>query len=265
MSEINKKVDSIRKSFATEMDDGENTVEQSFLEEVNGLIQLIFKDEPMDIYTALSKEELEKWKKRKFRRKLRAVWSKLNLKKSLYFLFMVTITAFLVSEAVHFYAVDGVITAKTWIKAILTEISFLFLSGFIAVGWQQKIGVSFLRVSIFTLMLFVITSEVAMQGTGTIAEIDNIGAQIEAVEKEIKDNDKLIDFYLKKNWPVRVALLQEKKAKLVDKLLKLKERQNNGKSKEVSVLVEYKLYAKAAFRVILLFISVLITRRLFKF
>lgn len=265
MSEIEDKVKKIRSSFASATADENDTVEMSFLDEVNSLIRMIFKDEPMDVYTALTPEELKKWKKQKWRRGFARLRAKINIRKILYFIFLATITGFLVSEAVSFYGHDSVITTKTWIKAILTEVAFIFLSGFRADGWAQKIGVGILRVAIFCLMLFVITSEVAMQGTGDIAEIDNIQAQITAVEKEIKEVEGLIKYYLKKNWPVRVALLQEKKAKLVDKLLKLKERQNDGKSVEVSVLVQYKLFAKASFRIILLFISVLITRRLFKF
>jgi hypothetical protein len=265
VSEIEDKVNRIRKSFASETADENDTIEMSFLDEVNGLIHAIFKDEPMDVYTALTPGELEKWKNQKWRRRWARIRESADTKALLYLTLLLTITGFLVSEAVAFYGHGDVITAKTWMKAILTEVAFIFLSGYRSEGTAQKIGVGALRVSIFILMMFVITSEVAMQGTGTVAEIDNIQAQIEVVEKEIADTDKLIAFYLKKDWPIRVSILQDKKAKLVKKLLELKERQNDGKSVEVSALVQYKLLAKAAFRIILLFISVLITRRLFKF
>ena len=55
------------------------------------------------------------------------------------------------------------------------------------------------------------------------------------------------------------------KEKLTTKLIKLKEKQAAGATQEVSELIRYKAYGKAFFRVLLLFISILVTRRIFYF
>jgi hypothetical protein len=115
-------------------------------------------------------------------------------------------------------------------------------------------------------MLFVITSSVAFQGAGDVAEIDNVDKQIELIERSIEKKEELIKFFKAKRQILNTIKQENALDKLRGKLLDLKNRQlDTGKSKEVSDLIVYKSYGKAAFRVILLFISVLLSRRMFKF
>lgn len=264
-NDIVKQAEKIRKGYASVMADEEEE-QLTFLDEVNKLIRIIFKDTPADIYTILSQGELEKWKKQKYKRTFKKFFSNISIRNSLYFILLVTITAFLVSEALPFYAIAGVISTSTYVKAILTEISFIFLSGYRSNGTLEAVSVGVMRVAIFCLMLFVITSEVQMQGTAGIAKIDNISEQIIVLEKQVESKEKEIQFYMKKNWGNNTRARILERDKLSEQLRELKERQiKEGASKEVSSLLKYKMWGKAAFRLILMFISVLVSRRLFKF
>ena len=60
-------------------------------------------------------------------------------------------------------------------------------------------------------------------------------------------------------------MTRTEKEKLTTQLIDLKQQQAKGATAEVSKLVQYKAYGKAFFRVILLFISILVTRRIFHF
>jgi hypothetical protein len=269
--EIVDQVKKIRKRYKTELVDVEE-VEMDFIDEVNSLIKKIFGDSSNDVYTALTPGKLEKWKnsrKRKIRnylRKFTSIFTRKNFLNFMYFLLLCTITGFLVSEAVSFYAVDGVIEAKTWVKAILTEVCFIFLSGYRAIGKMQTFFVGILRVAVFCLMLFVITSGVAFQGASDVSEISNVDKQIEMIERSIEKKEELIKFFKEKRQILNTIKQENALDKLREKLLELKNRQlETGKSQEVSDLIVYKSYGKAAFRVILLFISVLLSRRMFKF
>jgi len=262
--ELLSSVESIRSRFKTELEDP-NKAQLSFIDELNELIRKIFKDDPADVYTTLSPGELEKWKKQRWRRWFMKKVGGINIRPILYFLLLSTITGFLISEAVSFYAVESLIASKAWIKAILTEICFIFLSGYRAVGWAQSVFVGVLRVSIFCLMLFVVTSDLAFRSVSTTAVSDNISQQVELVERQIKDTQETVEFYKKKGWGTSVNKHELEKRVLVEKLMKLKEEQGKGKTEDVSKVVEYQAYGRAAFRVLLMFISVLITRRLFKF
>ena len=105
-----------------------------------------------------------------------------------------------------------------------------------------------------------------MQGTNKIAEISNLDAQARVLEKQIKDKEKEIDFYMKKDWGGNTRQRILERDKLAEQLRELNERQiKEGASKEASALIQYKTYGKAAFRLILMLISVLLSRRLFKF
>lgn len=262
--ELLSSVNKIRSRFKTELEDPD-AAQLSFIDELNELIRKIFKDDPADVYTTLSPGELEKWKKKRFRRWLARAVSRMNLRVILYFLLLSTITGFLVSEAVSFYAVESAIASKAWIKAILTEICFIFLSGYRATGWVQSSFAAVLRVSIFCLMLFVVTSDLAFKSVSTTAISDNVSQQVELIEQQIKSKEKTIEFYKEKGWGISVNKHEKEKNDLVDKLIKLKEEQGKGKTAEVSKVVEYQAWGRAAFRVILMLISVLVTRRLFKF
>ncbi len=258
---------SIRKKFRTETEGKtEEETKLSFLDELNSHIRDIFGDNSADVYTALSPEALGKWKKQKWRRWFSKALGGTSLKKTLMFTLLATITAFLVSEALAFYAIDGIYESKTYVKAILTEICFIFLSGYRSEGKIATVLVSGLRISIFVLMLFVITSQTLFTGAQTESDISNIAEQIQFVQEQIREKDKLIEFYREKDWGVNTRLQAEEKSKLVAKLLELKERQiQEKKAENTTDLVRYKTYGRAAFRMIVLLISVLITRRLFTF
>jgi len=262
--ELLSSVNKIRSRFKTELEDPDKA-QLSFIDELNELIKKIFKDDPTDVYTTLSPGELEKWKKKRWRRWFWNKISKMNYGRALYFLLLCTITGFLVSEAVSFYAAESAIASKAWIKAILTEVCFIFLSGYRAVGWTQSLFVGVLRVCVFCLMLFVVTSDLAFKSVSTTAVSDNILQQIVLIEEQIKSKDETIRFYRDKKWGVSVNKHEQEKSALVEKLVRLKEKQGEGKTEDVSKIVEYQTYGRAAFRVVLMFISVLITRRLFKF
>lgn len=267
MSDDKKLIDSInkiRKQYKSELENPDEA-QLSFIDELNKLIHGIFKDDPTDVYTALTPGELEKWRGKKLRRAVRRFLHNFSFLRFNYFLLLAGITGFLVSEAIGFYAVAGVITLKTYIKAILTEICFIFLSGYRAVGKIQTAMVSILRAALFALMLFVISSDVTMRGVQAISEIDKIQEKIVFVEEQIAQKDEMIKFYKEKNWGVNVRKQLDEKDKLVKELMALKQEQIDGKSEEVSDQVLYQTWGRAAFRIILLLTSVLLTRRLFKF
>jgi len=245
-------------------EDVQKEEELSFLDNLNRLIQLILNDNTLSIYTVLDKASLEDWKKSKLSRKLKGMFFS-SIGKSLYFLLLIVITGFLVSEAITFYADNGIITTKTYIKAILTEVCFIFLSGYRSIGKIQTGAVFLLRVSVFGLMLFVITSETFLQGTKTVENTNSIAEQVKLLKEQIKAKEEIIEFYRNKNWGVRVIILTKEKDEFVKQLMELKRKQADGANTKVSKLIKYKSYGKMFFRVLLLFISMLVTRRMFKF
>ena len=258
---IRDAIHSIRKRYKTEIDSKQEDPQQSFLDELNELIRMIFQDKSTDIYTTLNEEALEKWKKNRWRRFLKNI----SVRNILYFIFLVTIIGFLVSEAVTFYAIGGVVTTYAYVKAILTEVSFVFLNGFRSIGKWQMAAVGAMRVTVFALMLFVITSEVTFEGATTIGEIDSISQRIELLETQIGDAQKSLDFYRNKNWGGNAARVERERDQMRKELIELKKQQAAGKTEGVSDLIEYKTWGRAIFRVVLLLVSILITRRLFEF
>lgn len=263
--ELVKIAEKIRKGYASVLEDEEDE-KLSFLDELNALVRVVLKDEPIDIYTLLTPEELNKWKKAKLKRQFKRLISSISIKSSLYFILLATITGFLVTEAVPFYAVAGVVGTKTWIKAILTEVCFIFLSGYRTDTNIQMALVGLLRASMFCLMLFVITSEVTLEGTKDLSKIDNITTRIERLETQIGKTEVDIQRYREIKWPKNMTQSIRKREQLEDQVQALKERQEKeGASKEVASILEYKIYGKAAFRLILIFITILITRRIFRF
>lgn len=238
--------------------------EMSFLDKLNRLSQLILNDDSFVLYKALDKDSIEKWKKKRFSRWLKKTIVT-NYKNTFYFAFLASITAFLVSEAVTFYADGNTADAHTYVKAILTEVSFIFLSGFVSKDWKQRLWVNTLRAGVFALMLFVISSQTILSGTKVSTNSEAIQQQVVLLEKQIAEKEKTIQFYIDKGWGNSVRKQTEDKNKLVDKLIALKEQQAQGSNEKVSDQVVYKSYGQAFFRVLLLLISVLITRRLFSF
>ena len=238
--------------------------ENSFLDKLNRLVQLILNDDSASLYPALQPENVKKWHKGRFKRWLKNLIVS-NYKNTFYFAFLVSITAFLVSEAVTFYADGQAPDFKTYVKAILTEVAFIFLSGFKTSDWLNKIWVNTLRAGVFCLMLFVISSQTLMSGTKFETNSEVIQQQVELLEKQIAEKEKTIQFYIDKGWGNSVRKQTEDKNKLVEKLIELKEKQAQGSNEGVSKQVVYRSYGQAFFRVLLLFISVLITRRIFVF
>jgi Ni,Fe-hydrogenase I cytochrome b subunit len=219
----------------------------------------------MSVYDAFSQGNLDKWKEKRFVRRFKKLI--LNSYKNIfYFTLLASITGFLVSEAVEFYAIEGVISTKTYIKAILTEVCFIFLSGYRSDNKWQTAAVSILRTCIFCLMLFVITSKTFIDSSKNTGNTNAIVQQIIIVEKQIKEKEKSIIYYRDvKKWPITTKQLIKEKDLLVKKLIDLKDQQAKGANVDVSDLIRYKAYGKAFFRVLLLFISILITRRIFSF
>lgn len=261
--EIVKKIQDLRNGYKVELEDSEEE-SMSFLDEINDLIRSIFNDSSLSVYTVFNQESLDKWRKSRFTRWVKnTVFG--NLQKFLYFILLATITGFLVSEALDFYAIDSAIDAKTYVKAILTEVCFIFLSGYRSSGKWQTAGVTVLRTSIFCLMLFVITSKTFIDSSKTTSNTNIIAQQVILLEEQIKEKEKQMDYYLKKDWPRNYSSTRLEKEKLTTKLIALKEKQEKGATQEVSELIRYKAYGKAFFRVLLLFISMLITRRIFRF
>lgn len=238
--------------------------EMSFLDRLNRLVQLVLNDDGFSIYAALDKESLDNWKKKRFSRWLRKTIVT-NYKNTFYFVFLASITTFLVSEAVTFYADGNEAQFSTYVKAILTEVAFIFLNGFRTSGFLQTVWVNTLRAGIFSLMLFAISSQTLMSGTIYQTGSKAIQEQVQILEKQITEKEKTIAFYTDKGWGNSVRKLTQEKDSLVSKLLDLKDKQAQGSNEEVSALVKYKSYGQAFFRVLLLLISVLITRRLYSF
>lgn len=259
--EILEKADQIQKKFKSETID-EQEVQESFLESIHGLISAIFGDDADAAYELIESGDLAKYKKRSWKRKLKNFFFST---KFFYITMLLSTVTFLVSEAVTFYAVEGVITTKTYIKAILTELAFIFLSGYVATDRLTKWAVRGLTASVFCLMLFVISAETIKVGVAGVSESNQIAAQIQILESQIDEKEKLIDFYIKKDWPRNATSTRIEKDKLINKLINLKDEQTSGKTNDITEVEQYKSYGKAFFRVILLLINFLITRRLFKF
>jgi len=261
--EILQQIKNLKSDYQSELVDKVEE-EMELQDRINQLIQTILGDNSISVYETLDKDSLERWKKNKFSRWIKRAITK-NFRNTLYFMLLATITGFLVSEAVQFYAIEGMVDTKTWVKAILTEVSFIFLSGYRSSGTAQKMWVNILRGGIFGLMMFVISSQAIDTGTRTISENEGISKQVVLIEEQIKLKEKDIEYYKSIKWPRNVTRSTIEKNELVDKLFKLKEEQTKGKNKDVSEIERYKMYGRAIFRILLLFISVLITRRLFTF
>jgi len=262
--EILDQIKKIKDDYEVQPSDFEEE-QLSFLDRMNKLIKLILNDNSESIYSAMRPEILEKWKKQRILRLFKKILN--NPKGVLYFSLLVTITLFLISEALTFYAIDGIINEKTYLKAILTEVSFIFLSGYRSDNRVSFVFVSLLRVSIFSLMLFVISSETLMHGVKDSENTNSIAQQTIILEKQIEGKEKDIQYYkeTKPNWAITIKQLIIEKDEMVRKLIILKEKQASGSNKKVSNMVRYKSYGNAFFRILLLFISVLITRRIFIF
>jgi hypothetical protein len=255
---ILEKAEEIRQEYVAKPLDRQEE-EQTLIGKINDLMVTIFGDDSISLDYLLSEEKLTEWKKNRWRKYIPTP-AKLFMAALL-----ITITCFLVSEAVTFYAINGEITVYTYFKAILTEVCFIFLGGYVAKGSTERIGVTLLRVAMFCLMLFVITSETFMNSTKTVEYSNVLADQVRVLETQIAEKQKVIDFYAQRGWGISTNRHMAEKQKLYDELKKLKDQQMQGSNEKVSEMVRYKAYGNALFRVLLLFISLLISRRLFRF
>ncbi|HBI01438.1 MAG TPA: hypothetical protein DDY18_07420, partial [Flavobacterium sp.] len=98
--EIANQINAMRAEYELRSEDVVNE-EMSFLDRLNRLVQLILDDDSASIYPALNQDSLKEWKKGRFKRWLKKTITS-NYKNTFYFAFLVSITAFLVSEAVTF-------------------------------------------------------------------------------------------------------------------------------------------------------------------
>ena len=111
-----------------------------------------------------------------------------------------------------------------------------------------------------------ISSEVMIEGTKDISKIDNIAGRIVRLEEQIKKTEIDIERYRSIDWPKNMTTSIRKREELEKEVQDLRLRQESeGASESISSLLQYKIYGKAAFRLILMFVSVLITRRLWRF
>jgi hypothetical protein len=266
--EIIDQASKIKDNFEANIETQEDITndKMNFLDQMNNLVHLILNDDTVSVYDVLTEKNLKMWNERR-----KSFWNKIkkfavnNFRNLLYFSLLATITGFLISEALSFYAIDGVISTKTYIKAILTEVCFIFLSGYRTETKAGLAWVTTLRIGIFSLMMLVISSEVLLEGTKEIGNTSSISEQIIFIEQQIQEKEKDIKYFKEINYPRNVTRVTIERQELTQKLISLKEQQAKGSNEQVSKIVEYKMYGKAFFRVLLLFISVLITRRLFSF
>jgi len=250
----------IRRRFKAQAKDP-NEVKLSFVDEINNLVRSVLKDSDLSVYDALSQESLDSWKKNRLRRWVRSI----RPQKVFMVMLLMTITSFLVVEALPFYSLDGIVSTKTWVQAILMELCFIFVSTYRAQSLFQSALLYLARAGTFALMLFVVSTKVLYTGAGIIDEIDITKQKIEIIETQIKEKEDQINFYKEKNWGNTVRSIIKEKDALSKQLVELKNKQIEGKSESVSELTLYKTWASAAFRVMLMVISVLISRKLFSF
>jgi hypothetical protein len=250
----------IRRRFKAQAKDP-NEVKLSFVDEINNLVRSVLKDSDVSVYDALSQESLDNWKKNRFRRWVRSV----RPQKVFMVVLLMTITSFLIVESLPFYSMDGVVSTKTWVQAILMELCFIFVSTYRANSIFQNAILYIARAGTFALMLFVVSTKVLYAGAGIIDETNIIKQKIEIVESQIREKEDQIKFYKEKNWGNTVRSMIKEKDALSKELIGLKNKQIEGKSESVSDLTLYKTWASAAFRVMLMLISVLISRKLFSF
>ena len=250
-----KQAEEIRKDYVTFNLDQEQE-EIILLDRINDMLATIFDDNTITVAYLFSPDKKPKY-----------LWYKLKktiLPKIFPITLLIALTCFLVSEATLFYG-DGIASTGAYFKAILTEICFIFISAYRSNNLIEKTMVSLTRVGIVVLMLFVITSETFLNTTKTIENTSILSDKVSAVETQIQAKQKTIDFYLTKGWGVSVNKFENEKIKLEKQLFEMKSEQQGGANIAVSKKLEYKSYGNAFFRFLLLCISMLISRRFFRF
>lgn len=254
----NKLIDqaeSIRKEYVTYNLDQERE-DMILLDRINDVLATIFEDNTITVAYLFSPDKEPKYIWHRFKTRV--------LPKVFPLALLFALTCFLISEASMFYG-DGVATPYAYFKAILTEVCFIFISAYRPSNWVEKLSASFIRLSMVALMLFVITSETFLNTTKTTENASVLSDRVIAIESQIEAKQKTIDFYLTKGWGYSVNKFENEKIKLEEQLSELKSEQQGGNTVDVSKIIEYKAYGNAFFRFILLCISMLISRRFFRF
>ena len=234
----------------------EEKEEFTLMDRVNEMLSTIFGDDTITLENLFhpSKETKYKW----------YLFKKNFLPKVFPLILLTCLTGFLVSEASLFYG-DGIRTPYAIFKAILTEVCFIFISSYRASNVLESVGSFFIRVGMVALMLFVITSETFLNTTKTVESTSVITDKVSLLEKQIDAKQKTIDMFLAKGWGISVNKHEAEKTQLEKQLLELKTEQQGGSNTAVSKIVEYKAYGNAFFRFLLLCVSMLISRRFFRF
>ena len=111
--ELIEQAERIKKGYATVMADEEEE-QLTFLDEVNKLVRIIFKDTPADIYTILAKGELEKWKKQKYKRLFKKYLSNVSIRGILYF-----ILGIITQKKISVHRVTEIQRIKTAFRSIM--------------------------------------------------------------------------------------------------------------------------------------------------
>jgi hypothetical protein len=258
--DILEKAKEMRRHFETESVD-EEKVQENFSDKLHSLLRSIFGDDTDAAYELVEKGHLKEWRKKAWLRNIK----KVLLGKQLFYITMLIATiAFLVSEAATFYAGGEEITIGAYYKAILTELAFIFLAGYVATDKLGKWLSKGLLVGVFCLMMFVISAETLTDGVDRVSESGHIARQVETLEKQIKEKDDLIEYYIRIEWPRNATTTRIERDQLVKRLLELQDRQAEGTNEDVAKMEQYKSYGNAFFRGILLMVNILLVRRAFK-
>lgn len=252
---LTDKIAKFKHDYATQYIDQE---QEDFLvlDRVNGIVKDILEDPEVELDYLFTEDKIKK---------RNGFWSK--VKKALPVItqsaLLIAITSFLVKEAVSFYS-NGEPTLYSYYKAILTEVCFIFLASYQARSLLEKIVAPILRASLFLLMSFVISSQVILDSTKFSTSSTVVDNRVELIKKQIEDKQKTIDFYIGKGWAVSTNKHVKDKEKLQAKLDEVLSEQRSGLTGDVARVNTYKAYGNIAFRVIILMISMLISRRLFR-
>ncbi len=250
-----EQAEKIRKEY-TAYDLDQETEEMTLLDRINDILSTIFGDNTITIEYLFNPSKKVPYKWHRFKKNF--------LPKVFPLILLVALTSFLVAEASLFYG-DGVRTNYAIFKAVLTEVCFIFISSYRASSIFESVGAFFVRVGMVALMLFVISSENFLNTTKTIENSSVIAEKVILLEKQIDAKQKTIDMFLSKGWGISVNRHEADKLALEKQLIELKSEQQGGANESVSRVVEYKAYGNAFFRFILLCISMLISRRFFRF
>lgn len=253
--ELDHKIAKFKHDYATQYIDEERE-DLLVLDRVNDIVKDILEDPEVELDHLFTEEKMKNrngyWAR--FKKSLPTITQSVLL---------IAITSFLVKEAVSFYS-SGEPDLYSYYKAILTEVCFIFLASYQARSLLEKIVAPILRFSLFLLMSFVISSQVILDNTKFSTNSDVVDNRAELIKRQIEDKQKTIDFYISKGWAVSTNKHVRDKEKLQEKLDEVLSEQRSGFTGDVARVNTYKAYGNIAFRVIILMISMLISRRLFR-